>query len=138
MRSKARIEHKGVVSEIGNNLILVDLSVRSACAACHAKGVCGVDSTQKTIEVRTDKTSFKVGDTVNVIMQESLGMKALFLGYILPFIVLVTVLFVLLELGFNELISGLISIASLLPYYLILYFFKDRIKREFNFDIEKI
>ncbi len=138
MGNKSRIEHIGIVSELGNKLILVDLSVKSACAACHAKGVCGVDSAQKTVEVRTDKTSFNVGDVVNVIMQESLGMKALFLGYILPFIVLVAGLFVFLEIGFNELISGLISISMLLPYYLGLYFLRDRIKREFNFDIEKI
>jgi len=138
MGKNARIEHKGVISEIRDNMILVDLSVQSACAACHAKGVCGGDSEQRTIEIKTDKKSFDIGEIVNVIMKESLGMKALFLGYLLPFAVVVAALFVFLGVGLPEGVSGLLALASMLPYYIGLYLFRDRIKREFNFDIEKI
>ncbi|NCC88002.1 MAG: hypothetical protein EOM05_09090 [Clostridia bacterium] len=138
MGKNSTIEHKGIVSEINENAIFVDLSVQSACAACHAKSVCGIDSAQKTIEVRTDNKSFTIGEKVNVVMRESLGMKALFLGYLLPFIVVITTLMILLSADFSEGFSGLISIIVLVPYYFVLYFFKDRIKREFNFDIERI
>jgi sigma-E factor negative regulatory protein RseC len=137
MSKNETIEHIGVISEIRSNLILVDLSVQSACAACHAKGVCG-EGEQKTIEVRTDKNFFNVGEKVNVIMRQSLGMKALFLGYLMPFIVVVSTLFTLMMLGVSEGISGLLSIVLLGPYYYVLYLLKDKIKREFNFDIEKI
>jgi sigma-E factor negative regulatory protein RseC len=138
MGKNSTIEHKGIVSEINENAIFVDLSVQSACAACHAKSVCGIDSAQKTIEVRTDNKSFNIGERVKVVMRESLGMKALFLGYLLPFIVVISTLMILLSADFSEGFSGLISIIVLVPYYTVLYFFKDRIKREFNFDIEKI
>lgn len=138
MSKNSTVEHNGVVSEISDNSIFVDLSVKSACAACHAKSVCGADTDQKTIEVKTDKRLFSIGDKVKVIMRESLGMKALFLGYILPFLVVVTTLLILIELGFSEGFSGLISVLVLIPYYIGLYFFRNRIKREFNFDIEKI
>ena len=138
MGKNSTIEHKGIVSEINENAIFVDLSVQSACAACHAKSVCGIDSAQKTIEVRTDNKSFTIGEKVNVVMRESLGMKALFLGYLLPFIVVITTLMILLSADFSEGFSGLISIIVLVPYYFVLYFFKERIKREFNFDIERI
>lgn len=138
MGKNSTIEHKGVISEINENAIFVDLSVQSACAACHAKSVCGIDSAQKTIEVRTDNRSFNIGERVKVVMRESLGMKALFLGYLLPFIVVISTLMILLSAEVSEGFSGLISIIVLVPYYFVLYFFKDRIKREFNFDIEKI
>ncbi len=138
MLVKEKISHKGIVSAIGNNLVRVDLCVQSACASCHAKSVCGVDTATKTVEVRTDNRNYSVGETVNVLMQESLGIKALFLGYLIPFVVVVVCLFVMLELGYSELLSGLISISILLPYYLILYLFKNKIKREFNFEIEKV
>ncbi|MBN2776449.1 MAG: SoxR reducing system RseC family protein [Bacteroidales bacterium] len=138
MGKNSTIEHKGIVSEINENAIFVDLSVQSACAACHAKSVCGIDSAQKTIEVRTNNNSFNIGEKVKVVMRESLGMKALFLGYLLPFVVVISTLMILLSADFSEGFSGLISIVVLVPYYFVLYFFKDRIKREFNFDIEKI
>lgn len=138
MRKNATIEHRGVVSEMRDNMILVDLSVQSACAACHAKGVCGGDSELRTIEVRTDKKSFDIGESVNVIMKESLGMKALFLGYLLPFIVVVATLFIFIGVGLSEALSGILALVFMVPYYIVLYLFKDRIKREFNFDIEKI
>ncbi|MDD2385736.1 MAG: SoxR reducing system RseC family protein [Bacteroidales bacterium] len=138
MSRNSTIEHKGVVADVKSDAILVDLVVQSACAACHAKSVCGIDSSLKTIEVKTDKKTFNIGEKVKVVMRASLGMKALFLGYVLPFIVVVTTLLILISLNVSEGLSGLISILILAPYYLTLYFFNDKIKREFNFDIEKI
>ncbi|PLX08553.1 MAG: hypothetical protein C0596_06755 [Marinilabiliales bacterium] len=138
MSKNSTIEHSGVVSEITEDAVIVDLMVQSACSACHAKSVCGVDSAQKSIEVRTTNKAFSIGEKVNVIMRESLGMKALFLGYILPFLFVVTALLILLETGSSEGLAGLVSLSVLIPYYITLYFFKDKIKREFNFYIEKI
>jgi len=71
-------------------------------------------------------------------MQQSLGFKALFLGYILPLIVLVVSLFVFNALGFSESVSGLLSLAVLVPYYLMLYLFRKSIEKQFHFDIEKL
>jgi sigma-E factor negative regulatory protein RseC len=71
-------------------------------------------------------------------MKESLGMKAILLGYFLPFVVLVTAVVVFINLGIKEGIAGVLSIATLAPYYLVLYLFKNKIQREFNFNIEKI
>ncbi len=138
MKKVATIEHDGVVSKVIDNVVFVELLVQSACASCHAKAVCGIDSAQKTIEVSTKNISFSVGEQVKVVLKESLGMKALFLGYLLPFIIVLTTLLIMLEFGISQGITGVISIAILAPYYFILYLFRNRIKREFNFDIEKI
>ncbi|HPI44991.1 MAG TPA: SoxR reducing system RseC family protein, partial [Tenuifilaceae bacterium] len=78
-----------------------------------------------------------VGETVKVLLKQSLGFKALFLAYILPFIVVITALFSLSSFV-SEGIAGILALLSLIPYYAILYFFKNKISKQFNFDIEKI
>lgn len=133
------IEHIGVVSEINDSAIFVELTVQSACSSCHAKGLCGVDSKQKIVEVtNTDKSFYKIGETVNVKLRESLGIKAIFLSYILPFLVLVISLITFIQINISEGLSAILALALLSLYYFILYFFKDKIKKEFEFKIEKI
>lgn len=131
------IEHVGVVNEITSNSIFVKLNVESACSGCHAKNVCGVDSGTKIIEIISNDKSYHIGEYVNVKLKESLGMKALFLGYIMPFIVIVSALFVFIFAGLSEGLAGIFAILLLIPYYVVLYFFKNKIKREFDFKIEK-
>lgn len=138
MERKAVIEHKGIVTETSQNSVLVELTVMSACAACHAKSLCSMDSTQKTIQIFDPKESYNIGEMVNVVMQESLGRKAMVLGYIIPFFVLLFSLIIFTFAGIKEGLSGLLSIAMLVPYFTMLYVLKDKIKKEFKFNIEKI
>ncbi len=139
MSENKNIEHIGVISDIDNNVIKVDINVQSACASCHASAFCGVDSAGRTIEItKHNNDIYSVGDKVKVLIKESMGFKALFLGYVFPFIVMVVVLIIFISLDFSEGFSGLISILSLIPYYSVLYLFRKRIKKEFNFEIRKI
>jgi len=138
MGKNSVIEHKGIVTEISSQSVLVELTVMSACSACHAKAMCSFDSAQKTIEINNPTGIWEKGETVKVVMRESMGKKAVFLGYLLPFIVLIVSLIIFNLAGINEGISGLLSIGMLVHYYLGLYILKDRIKRVFNFNIEKI
>lgn len=139
MSEKNTIEHVGVISEINDQLIRVIINVQSACASCHASAICNVDSHGRIIEVlKPPKNDYIIGDNVKIKIEESKGFKALFLGYLMPFIIILAVLLALISFGFSEGFSGLISVLSLLPYYFVLYFFRDKIKREFNFKIEKI
>lgn len=140
MSSKSNvIEHLGRVEAITANDIRVVIISQSACASCHAKGACTAsDVSEKQIVVSKPFHSYTVGETVKVTMKQSLGYKALFLGYILPLIVLLVSLFVFNGIGFSEGISGLLSLGVLGPYYFILYVFRKRIEKEFYFDIEKL
>lgn len=133
------IEHLGRVEAITANDIRVVIISQSACASCHAKGACTMaDVAEKQVVVSKPYHSYTVGETVKVTMKQSLGYKALFLGYILPLIVLLVSLFVFNALGFSEGMSGLLSLGVLGPYYFILYAFRKRIEKEFYFDIEKL
>ncbi len=69
-------------------------------------------------------------------MQQSLGFRALFLGYVLPFVILVVVLFIAMEITQNDLFSGLLGLATLIPYYLILYLMKDKLQKTFAFSLK--
>ncbi len=138
MAQTSTIEHKGIITEINESSIIVELTVLSACATCHSKSLCSLDSSQKHVEVKNEGFKYEIGEVVKVNMQESLGKKALFLGYILPFIVVLFSLILFTNLGLSEGIAGLLSLAGLIPYYATIYFLKDKIKKKFNFKIEKI
>ena len=133
------IRHKGIVRQISGEVVRVNIIAESACASCHAKGICGLaDMQEKTIEIKQSHEAYHAGEEVDVVMKESLGMKALFYSYMLPFIILLTVLIVMTALGINELQAGLFSLPVLIPYYLLLFFFRKRLERVFHFSLEKL
>ena len=138
MSHNNRIEHIGVISEINEGIIKVDINVQSACASCHASGICGVDASNRIIEVPANKSQYNIGDQVKVVLKQKLGYVALLLGYVVPFFVVVLTLVICLKLGVSEGISGLFSVLVLVPYYLVIYLFRNKLKKEFNFEIEKI
>jgi len=75
---------------------------------------------------------------VNVIGRISQGYRAAFFGYLLPFLVVFITLILGVSLTKNEGFSGLLSLAVLVPYYAILYLFRNKIKRSFDFEISSI
>lgn len=133
------IEHRGVVKSIENNKITVEILATSACASCHAKGSCSAaDMQEKLIEVAyLPNEKYEIGEKVKLRMLQSLGFTAVFLAYLLPFTVLFLTLIISLQITKNELFSGLIALGSTIPYYLILYLNKKKLKKKFFFKIEK-
>ena len=56
----------GVVEEIDNDTIKVNITSISACQSCHAKGACSVANVQeKTIEIPS-KANYKPGQQVMI------------------------------------------------------------------------
>ena len=132
------IEHKGIIDSINGNKISVSFIALSGCASCHAKGYCSTsDMKEKSVEVYDFSNLYKVGDEVTVMLKQSLGLKAVWLGYILPFVLVVTALIILSQITKSEAISGLGAIALLIPYYLVLFLFKNKLKKTFSFFIKK-
>jgi sigma-E factor negative regulatory protein RseC len=133
------IEHKGRVDSITDNKIVVSILAMSGCASCHAKGVCSAsDMQEKSIEVYDFSDQYQVGEDVNVILRQSLGFRALFLGYVLPFTLILFILIILTAITKNEAISGIGALAVLIPYYIILFLLRDKIRKKFTFTIKKI
>jgi sigma-E factor negative regulatory protein RseC len=90
---------------------------------------------EKIIEVR-GRYNVKPGDSVTILMKQSMGYAALLLGYVIPIIVVVACLSILVSFKVPELSSGLISVAILIPYYVILFFFRKTINEKFTFTLK--
>jgi len=137
MENEGQISHTGRISEMSNDRISVTIVSESACAGCHAKGFCGVaDSKEKIIEMKnTGNHEHKVGDCVKIVMQKSTGLKAVFYGYVLPFIILMATLLGTLNTTGNEGLAGILALLVLAPYYLALYMLRDKLKSKFEFKI---
>ncbi len=132
------IDHEGIIERIDGGVAHVRIDSQSACAACHAKGACSAaDQGEKFLDVAIQGESYNAGEVVRVEVSKHLGFKAVALGYIYPFLVLMAVLITLTLLGFDEMRAGIYALLSLIPYYLLLYLIRGRIGSAFTFSIKK-
>ncbi len=138
--SKENIEHPGIIDKIESNRIWVSIQPRSACGNCHSKSYCGMaEVAEKIVEVQNfnSERKYEPGQQVIISLKKSLGYRALFLGYLLPFLLVITTLILSLELTGNEALSALLSLLIVIPYYSFLYFKRDLIKTSFRFYIKQ-
>jgi len=135
---QSSISHQGIVESVSAQSVIVRIMSESACATCHANGACSAaDQQEKLVEVKYSGSSFKVGELVTVSSKQSTGFKAVFLGYGLPFILVISALIACKLFALKESTSGLISILVLFPYYAMLYLFRERLNQSFLFEIHK-
>ena len=90
MAKKNEITHRGKIIEITPDFTTVQIIVSSACSACHAKGLCGMsEDEEKVIMVPTDPyTVYQVGDEVQVMTKMIMGLKAVWISYVIPLLIL--------------------------------------------------
>ena len=134
------IKHLGIVENIQGSHLSVRIVQTSACAACSVKGHCSsADRKDKIIDIiDTAAASYQVGENVMVVGETSMGMQAVALAFIIPFVLLIFTLFLFMALIENELYAALLSLAVLVPYYYILWLNKTRLKQKFSFTIKPI
>jgi sigma-E factor negative regulatory protein RseC len=139
MSKEKSVTHKGTIIEITQECIRVEIINKSMCAACHAKGFCSAgDTKDKIIDVEYyNNGEFAVGDEVEVIMNRSMGFKAVWISYVVPLVILLIFLLTLQGLGFSELHSGLFALLAVCVYYLLVYLFKDKLANKFVCTIVK-
>jgi len=92
-------------------------------------------SEEKIVEVK-GSYNVKPGDIVDVLMNQSMGFTALTFGYILPFMAMLAILITMIALKIPELTAGLVAVGTLIPYYYILYCFRDRLNEKFIFTLK--
>ena len=170
------IKHDGIIIALNEDgTALVRIVQASACAACKAKAMCAsAESAEKEMTVvllgesapqksadfsgtpqamrrEGERRGFAVGDTVEVMVQQKMGWKAVMLAYLLPFFVMLAVMFIgngLLAMGDGatgllgdeakrEAVLGTVALCAMAMYYLVLGLFKDKLQREFSFTARK-
>ena len=155
LQSKRKmIKHDGIIIALNEDgTALVRIVQTSACAACKAKAMCAsAESAEKEMTVvLLDDEQWAVGNEVEVMVQQKMGWKAVVLAYLLPFFVMLAVMFVgngLLAMGDRatgilgdeakrEAVLGTIALCAMALYYLVLGMFKDRLQKEFSFTARK-
>ncbi len=134
-----KIRHTGVVESVTDECLKVRITQSSACSGCKIAAHCTAsDQKEKLVDV-FDKASIagrRVGERVVVVATMKAGMKAVKLGFILPFLVLIVALAVSYQLTGSEPLAALIALASLIPYYLFIYLIRDRLRETFSFVVE--
>ena len=137
MAKKNEITHTGKILEITPEYTTVQILVSSACSECHAKGLCGMsEDEEKVIMVPTDPYKERqVGDEVQVLTKMTMGLKAVWISYVIPLAVLMILILSLSPVIASELVLGLVSIAGVALYYFGIWLFRDRLSNEFVFYI---
>lgn len=131
-----QVVHPGIVQEISKNKITVAIVSASACSACHAKGAClASDMVEKEIEIFHFSEEYHTGQHVNIIGRTSQGYKAVYYGYVLPFLLVFITLILSIWVTGSEGLAGILSLAILIPYYIALYFLRNKIRSSFEFEI---
>ena len=131
-------EHKGIVTEITDDLVRVKIESASACASCHAKGLCSMsDKTDKIIDVKRTllQKEYHVGDEVTVVASSGKGLLAVVFAYIIPALVVVAAIAVMLAVGASELVASVVALALVAVYYFILYLLRSKLNKKFVFSI---
>jgi sigma-E factor negative regulatory protein RseC len=132
------IKHKGVVSGMSHDTLYVSIINEAACVSCHARSVCSAtDFREKEIEITSFHKIYHPGDIVTIVMRGSQGMNAVLYAYGIPFLILFLSLLLVFTLTGNEILSGLIALAMLVPYFGILWLFRDKFKTTFRFELEE-
>lgn len=133
------IKHDGRITAINGNDITVTILAKSACTSCEAKGLCNSSEMKdKDIQVKYYGTlKWEIGEVVNVTMKPSMGPKAVFYGYVYPFLFLIAALIVVANITSNEIIIGLSAIAGVAVYYTLLWMLRDKLNSTFVFELEK-
>ena len=133
------IKHRGIVEKVEGAPVVVRIVQTSACAACSAKGLCNAsESTEKQIDVFEAGASYRIGEEVVLCGSTSMGMRAVFLAFGIPMLLLLFALFVSMRVTDGDaLVSSLVALFAVVPYYLVIYFMKDKLNRTFSFTIEK-
>jgi positive regulator of sigma E activity len=136
MASDKEVTHIGIVKQVEKGGIRVSIVVQSGCASCEIKGTCNMsEQKEKELDIDCNPSEYHTGQRVEVHLKESQGFHALFIGYILPFLILIATMFILSTFTSNEGIIGLSAIGSLAAYYTTLMLFRNNIKKKFTYEV---
>lgn len=120
-------------------LTTVQIISSSACSACHAKGACSISEDKvKEISVPTDPyATWNVGDEVRVMLKKSMGLKAVWISYVIPLLILMILILTLSAVEIHEVYVGLVSVGAVALYYLVIYLLRDRLAKDFVFYLKE-
>ena len=131
------ISHPGVVVGINDQDLEIEILSSSMCGSCGIKSACGMSEMKEkriTVPKPADK-EFIVGQPVSIVMNAKQGNKAALFAYFIPAFLLVAIIVILSNLSIKEWVAALVGIGVIAVYYIVLSFFKEKLKDEFKYEI---
>ena len=131
--------HPGIVERVDTNRVFVRITQYSACAGCHAKSACTLsDKKEKLVEIEDASGDYHPGEAVVIIGQSSMGMEAVLWAFAVPVILMLIAVVAGVSAGWVETASGAFGVLVLIPYYIVLYVLRDKLKKRFVFNLKKL
>ena len=133
------INKNGIVKNINENELKIEILSCSACSSCMVKNYrTGFETKQKEIIIKNNNIdNFQIGDEVLVSIDEYQAFKSILLAYVIPLILMVLTVVGLLNYKNDEILAGICGIIILIPYYFGLFLTKNKLKSGFEFKISK-
>ena len=137
---KNRIEHSGVVESVEHERVRVRILQSSSCSACEARKLCqSSESKEKLIDCNSHGATFSKGDRVMVYGSMEMGWEAVLIAFVIPLLLIVGWIFMSIKiLELSELAAIGMMVGVLALYYWVVYLFRHKINRRFEFNLEKI
>lgn len=132
------IKHTGVVEAINGNNCNVRILQHSACSGCSAQRLCNSsESKEKIITVLLNGEDVQVGETVNIEGTVVQGLRAVYICYMIPLVLLIVSVYLGVRLS-GDMLGVFLSLGVLAIYYIVLYLFRNSIGQQFAFTLHKI
>ncbi|HRN15805.1 MAG TPA: SoxR reducing system RseC family protein [Xylanibacter oryzae] len=135
-----KIKHSGIIESIGKDFIRVRIIENYACSECSVASHCNAsDMKEKIVNIYNlnNIKDYRIDETVIVTASTKIEFNAILLAFIIPFIIMVVTLFIVASTTSDELLSAIASLFVLVPYYVVLYYNRGRIREKLSFEIER-
>ena len=108
------VSHEGIVTNIKGDDVEIKILSKSACASCNIKTACNMSEMQeKIITIATPKNKeLSVGQEVKVSIALGQANKAVIFAYVIPSIILISMIFILNGFKIDEGINVLVQRAA--------------------------
>lgn len=137
MQEKARF--RAVVDHVGDAAVFVRITRHDSCASCSAYGEChgkALKQEQRILEVaRPSGWNLQEGQEVFLEASRSMGSKAVMIGYGLPLLVVLSMLFAGKVLSLGEPMMALLALLGLAFYFSVLLLLRKRLNGRFAFTL---
>lgn len=131
------VRYHGIVKEVSDGHLQVGIMKSSACGGCTIKGHCNsAEAKERMVDVDDPSAYlYHEGQDVWIVGSSSIGWKALGYGIVIPFFVVIISLFVFSAWIKNDLWAALSALGMLIPYYIILYSNREKMKKQLSFAV---
>lgn len=130
------IIQQATITKIDDDKLFLSICRAEACGACKAQSACSSSGGGKEIILENDGRQREVGDQVNLKISRHQGFLAIMIAYLVPVALIIGILMWLQWLALSEVISGVITLAVIVVYFILLRVFRSKFETELTIEIE--